>query len=46
MIQSKQDLIYYLSEDLKRFDNKKPTLKDKILHNEVWYIYHLSLIHI
>lgn len=40
MIQSKQDLIYYLSEDLKRFDNKKPTLKDKILHNEVWYIYH------
>ncbi len=40
MIQNKQDLIYYLSEDLKRFDNKKPTLKDKILHNEVWYIYH------
>lgn len=40
MIQTKQDLKYYLSEDLKRFDNKKPNLKDKILHNEVWYIYH------
>ena len=40
MIQSKQDLRYYLLEDLKRFDNKKPNLKDYILHNEVWYIYH------
>ena len=33
-------LSYELSEDLKRFDNYKPTLKDRILHNEVWYIYH------
>lgn len=40
MIQSKQDLKDYLSEDLKRFDNKKPNLKDWILKNEVWYIYH------
>jgi len=40
MIHSKQELQYYLSEDLKRFDNRKPTLKDWLLQNEVWYIYH------
>lgn len=40
MIQNEHDLKYYLFEDLKRFGNKKPTLKDKILHNEVWYIYY------
>ncbi len=40
MIHSKSDLKYYLSEDLKRSDNKKPLLKDWILHNEKWYIYH------
>lgn len=40
MIQSKDELQYYLSEDLKRFGGKKPTLKDWILHNEIWYIYH------
>lgn len=40
MIQSKKELKYYFSEDLRRFDNKKPTIKDWILHNEVWYIYH------
>lgn len=40
MIQSREDLIYYLLEDLKRFNNNKPDLKDRILHNEVWYIYH------
>lgn len=39
MILSKQNLKYYLSEDLKRFGNCKPNLKDRILHNEVWYIY-------
>lgn len=39
MIQSKQDLKYYLSEDLKRFDGKKPTLKDQIVKNEVWYVW-------
>lgn len=38
MIQSKSDLKYYLEEDFKRF-GKKPTLKDRILHNEVWYIF-------
>ena len=40
MIRTKEDLKYYLSEDLKRFDGHKPTLIDRILHNEVWYIYH------
>lgn len=40
MIHSKSDLKYYLSEDLKRNNNKKPLLKDWILHNEKWYIYH------
>ena len=40
MINSKQDLEYYCLEDLKRFGNKKPSIKDWILHNEVWYIYH------
>lgn len=39
VIQSKQYLNYYLEEDFKRF-GKKPSLKDRILHNEVWYIYH------
>mgnify|MGYP004502263283 CR=1 FL=1 len=33
-------LFYELAEDLKRFDNHSPTLKDRILHNEVWYIFH------
>lgn len=40
MITSKSDLKFYLSEDLKRYNNKKPTLKDWLLHNESWYIYH------
>ena len=39
MINNKNDLKFYLSEDLKRFE-KKPTIKDWILHNEVWYIFH------
>lgn len=39
MIKSKEDLRLYLCEDLKRFDNKKPRIKDLILHNEAWYIY-------
>lgn len=33
-------LSYELTEDIKRFDNHRPTLKDRILNNEVWYIYH------
>lgn len=33
-------LSYELAEDIKRLDNRRPTLKDCILHNEEWYIYH------
>lgn len=40
MINSKTDLKYYLQEDLKRFNNKKPTIIDLFLRNEVWYIYY------
>lgn len=28
-----------LNQDLQRFD-RKPTFKDRLLHNEKWYIYH------
>lgn len=38
MIQSKQDLKYYLSEDLKRFGNK-PNMKDWLVKNEKAYIF-------
>lgn len=38
MIQSRNDLKHYMSEDFKRF-GKKPSLKDFLLRNEVWYIY-------
>ena len=40
MINTKQDLKYYLSEDKKRFNNDIPIFKDWILRNEKWYIYH------
>lgn len=39
MIVTKTDLNFYMLEDLKRF-KKKPNLKDWLLHNENWYIYH------
>lgn len=39
MIKTKNDLKFYLAEDLKRFDNKKPNIKDWILKNEWAYIY-------
>ena len=29
-----------LQADLQRFDNRKPSLKDWILHNEIWYIFY------
>ena len=29
-----------LQADLQRFNNRKPSLKDWILQNEVWFIYH------
>lgn len=40
MICSKEELKLYLAEDLKRFDGRKPSFKDWILHNEVWYLFH------
>lgn len=37
-----------LQADLARFDNRRPNLKDRLLRNEVWYVYqyilHLRLI--
>ena len=36
----RQFLKEILTDDLKRFGNKKPTIIDRILHNEVWYIFH------
>jgi serine O-acetyltransferase len=38
MIKNKSDLNAYLWEDSKRYP-KKPTIIDKFLHNEVWYIF-------
>lgn len=29
-----------MKADLQRFNNRKPSLKDWILHNEIWFIYH------
>ena len=40
MIKTKKDLKRYLAEDLNRFNDKKPSIQDWILHNEVWYIFH------
>ena len=39
MIRSKEDLKYYLAEDLKRFNDQKPTIKDWIVKNEWAYFY-------
>ena len=39
MIKSKENLKYFLSEDLKRYGGKKPILKDWIVKNEGAYIY-------
>ncbi len=48
MINSRQDLKYYLDQDLSRYGNDKPTLKDFILKNEKWYIhaYLVALRHV
>lgn len=40
MLRSKYELKQYLIEDFKRFGNKRPNLKDWLLRNEVWYIFH------
>ena len=39
MIKTKEDLCYYLLEDLKRFEGHKPTFKDWLLKRESAYIY-------
>lgn len=39
MIKTKTDFYYYLSEDLKRYGGKAPTVKDWFLKNESWYIW-------
>lgn len=39
MIRSRSDLKEYLAADLARFE-RKPTLLDWFIDNEVWYIYH------
>lgn len=39
MIKNKEDLKEYLIADAKRFNNKKPNIKDWILKNEWAYIY-------
>ena len=39
MIDTKNVLAFYLSEDLKRYNNRKPNVKDLVLHNEAWYIF-------
>lgn len=39
MITTKKELKAYLQADLERFGGRGPGLKDRILHNEVWYIY-------
>lgn len=35
---NKKELKEYSKADLRRF-GRRPTLKDRILHNEVWYIF-------
>lgn len=39
MIKNKEDLYYYLSEDLKRFGGHKPGLKDWFIKNESFFIF-------
>ena len=45
MIKTKEDLKYYLTEDLKRYGGKNPCLLDYILHKEwvVWWKYQILL---
>ncbi len=44
MILSKNDLNYYLLADLSRYEGYKPNLKDWIVKNECWYIWHYMKI--
>lgn len=40
MIKNRKDLKQYLEQDFKRFKDSPVTIKDFILGNECWYIYH------
>ena len=40
MIRNKKDLKQYLEQDFKIFKDSPVTIKDFILKNERWYIYH------
>lgn len=41
MIKSKKDLKYFIINDIKRHPGgSKPSIKDWLLKNEWWYIYH------
>jgi serine O-acetyltransferase len=40
ILKMKKNIENYLSQDYVRFGNKCPGLRDRLLHNEVWYIYH------
>ena len=40
MLRSKQEFRQYLTEEKKKKNSKCPGLKDWLLHNEVWYIFH------
>ncbi len=48
MIQTRTDLRSYLDLDRKRFGDNPPVFKDRILHNEKWYIlrYLVALRHV
>lgn len=41
MINNKKELHRFLHEDLKRFGDNRPNIKDRFLHNESWYIFQL-----
>lgn len=41
MIRNKQDLRFFLNEDLKRRKGGIPNIVDYIMHNEKWFIYQL-----
>ena len=39
MIKTKSDLQEWLALDLARYGDEKPTIADRILHNEKWYLW-------
>ena len=44
MILTKEDLHEYVRADLARLDGIKPNLKDRLLKNEVWYIWRYMVL--